>query len=109
MSTEIRKLPKKTFIYIGILVILGIASFFIVANGKAVKATKILNTLGYKNVADVKVYASHEFLREDINVKGYKHTISFTNLETSQFCKGFVLKDFRGNVEKDLICKKIGQ
>ncbi len=109
MSTEIRKLPKKTFILIGILILLGIASLFLVASGKATKATKILDTLGYKNVKDVKVYASHEFLREDINVKGYKHTVSFVNLDTNEECKGFILRDFKNNVEKDLSCQKINK
>jgi len=107
MSTEIRKIPKKTFVIIGILILFGIVTLFLVAAGKSSKATKILDTLGYKNVKDVKVYASHEFLREDINVKGYKHTVSFINLDTNEECKGFILKDFKRNVEKDISCKKI--
>jgi len=53
------------------------------------------------------VYANHQFLREDINVKGYKYTISFKNLKTNEECKGFVLKDFKRNVDKDLICTKL--
>ena len=109
MSTEIRKIPKKTFIIISTLVLLGIITLFLVASGKSSKATKILNTLGYTNVKDVKVYASHEFIREDINVKGYKHSVSFINLDTNEECKGFILKDFKKNVEKDLNCKRIGK
>jgi len=62
--------------------------------------------LGYKKVTNVRVYANHQFIREDINVKGFKYTISFTNLETDEKCKGFVLKDFKKNVDKDLICTK---
>ena len=107
MSTEIREIPKKTFVYIGIIIVLGIATMFLTSSGRASKAEKILNTLGYKNIKDVKVYASHEFLREDINVKGYKHTVSFINLDTNEECKGFVLKDFKRNTTEDLICKKI--
>ncbi|MEA3383697.1 MAG: hypothetical protein U9Q20_03350 [Campylobacterota bacterium] len=107
MSTEIRKIPKKTVIIISILALLGVATYFITGYGKASKATKILYTLGYKNVKDVKVYATHQFLREDINVKGFKHTISFIDLEKNEQCKGFVLKDFKQNVEKDLICIKL--
>jgi hypothetical protein len=107
METEIRKLPKKTIIYIIILSLLGIAWFFLVAYGQETKVSKILETLGYKHISNVKVYAYHQFLREDINVKGYKYTISFTNLEKKENCKGFVLKDFKRNVTEDLICKKI--
>lgn len=107
METEIRKLPKKTIFFVCVLIVLGIVWFFLVAQGQAAKVTKILNTLGYDNVTDVRVYANHQFLREDINVKGYKYSISFTNLETQERCKGFVLKDFKRNVEKDLLCTKI--
>ena len=106
METEVRKLPKKTIFFMGVLVLLGIVWFLLVANGQATKVTKILHKLGYDNVKDVKVYAHHQFLREDINVKGFKYSISFTNITTNENCKGFVLKDFKRNVEKDLICTK---
>lgn len=107
MEIEVRRLPKKTvYLMIGI-VVLGILSFFLVADGQSTKVEKILHKLGYKHVDDIKVYANHQFLREDINVKGYKYTISFTNLDTNEICKGFVLRDFKTNVEKDLLCSKI--
>ncbi len=109
METEVRKLPKKTVIWMIILGILGIVWFFLVAYGQETKVTKILATLHYKNISNVKVYANHQFLREDINVKGYKYSISFTNLDTNEKCKGFVLKDFKRNVTEELICKKIGK
>jgi cell division septal protein FtsQ len=109
MENEVRKLPKKTIIIMIILGLLGVVWFIVVAYGQSVKAEKILDTLGYKNVSDVKVYANHQFLREDINVKGFKYTVSFTNLDTNEECKGFILKDFKRNVEKDLICEKIGK
>lgn len=109
MKTEVRKLPKKTIIWMVILGLLGIVWFFLVAFGQETKVTKILGTLGYKNISNVKVYAKHQFIREDINVKGYKYSISFTNIKTNENCKGFVLQDFKRNVTKDLICKKIGE
>jgi len=107
METEVRKLPKKTVYFMIILVSLGFIWFFLVSYGQSQKVTKILHQLGYNNIENVKVYANHEFLREDINVKGYKYTVSFTDLSKNEICKGFVLKDFKRNVEKDLICKKI--
>ncbi len=107
METEVRKLPKKTIVILVILGVLGILWFFLVSYGQITKVTKILDTLGYKNVTDVRVYAKHQFLREDINVKGFKYTISFTNKDTNENCKGFVLKDFKRNVEKDITCVKV--
>ena len=107
MEPEVRELPKKTIIYMIILGVLGVAWFFIVANGQSSKVEKILHTLEYKNVSKVKVYAYHEFLREDINVKGYKYTVSFIDNDKKEYCKGFVLKDFKRNVTKDLVCNKL--
>ena len=108
-TPEVRKLPKKTIVYIVVLILLGIVWYFLVAYGKSAKVTKILYDLGYKNISHVKVYGVHEFLREDINVKGYKYTVNFINNDTNQQCKGFVLKDFKQNITEDLICKKIKQ
>ena len=107
METEVRKLPKKTVVIMIILSVLGIVWYFLVSNGQSTKVTKILHTLGYDKVENVKVYANHQFIREDINVKGYKYTVSFTDLNKNEKCKGFVLKDFKKNVDKDLICTKI--
>ena len=107
METEVRELPKKTKIYIYIIVVLGIISFFLVDFGKAAKASKILEQLGYKNISGVQVYGTQEFLREDINIKGYRYTVKFTNNDTNEECKGYILKDLKNNVEKDLLCEKI--
>ena len=107
MENEVRKLPKKTIVFIIILALLGIIWFILVSYGQATKVTKVLDQLGFKHVSNVKVYANHQFVREDINVNGYKYTVSFKNLDTNEQCKGFVLKDFKNNVTKDLICKKI--
>ena len=107
MEHEVRRLPKKTVIYMVILGVLGFVWIFLVSSGQSSKVTKILYTLGYKNVSDVKVYAHHEFIREDLNIKGFKYTISFINKDKNEECKGFVLKDFKRNVTEDLICKSI--
>ncbi len=107
METEVRKIPKKTIIYMIIIIFFGVVWLYLVSYGKSTKVTKILQTLGYNNIVNVKVYASHEFLREDINVKGYKYTVSFTDVSKNENCKGFVLKDFKRNVTQDLICKSV--
>ncbi len=107
MEIETRKLPKKTVVYLIILGILGVVWLVAISYGQTSKVTKILHTLGYENVTKVKVYAYHEFIREDINVKGFKYTVSFIDHDANEECKGFVLKDFKRNVTKDLICKKI--
>ena len=89
MDTTIRKLPKKTIIYMGIMGIMGIIWISLVSYGQSSKVSKILNTLGYTKISSVKVYANHEFLREDINVKGYKYTIGIV-----VSCQAFSLFSF---------------
>lgn len=107
METEVRKLPQKTKIYIYVLIVLGLISFFLVDFGKASKASKILEQLGYKNISSVQVYGTQEFLREDINVKGLRYTVKFIDKDRNEECKGYILKDLKNNVEKDLLCEKI--
>ena len=102
---EVRKVPKKTLIYIAVLIVAGVIAMFIVKDGKSKKATKILYELGMKNVKDVSVFARTEFLNEGTNIKGYQYSLQFINLDTNQKCKGFILKDFKGNIAKDLDCK----
>ncbi len=107
MSTqlEIKRLPRKTVITIVILVIVGILSMFIVKDGKSKKATKILYELGFIKIKDVVVFSKTEFLNEDSNIKGYQYALKFVDLDKNLQCNGFILKDFKGKIAKDLDCK----
>ena len=107
MEPEIRKLPKRTVVFISVMVLLGIFTFFAVVNGKETKATKILYMLGYKNVSNVHIYATQEFLNEEINMKGMQYKVSFIDLDKNQECRGFILKDLKRNIDKDLDCTNI--
>ncbi len=88
-----------------ILIAAGLLSMFIVKEGKAQKATKILKELGYMQVKDVTVFSKTEFLNEDTNTKGYQYALKFIDLSNNKTCQGFILKDFKGNINKDLNCK----
>ncbi len=109
MKPEVRKMPKKTVILLITLVILGILSFFAVVYGKTIKATKILNQLGYKNIKKVHIYSTQEFLNETTNIKGMQYKVSFIDLNKNQECRGFIVKDLKNNVDKDLDCKQLGK
>lgn len=102
---EVRRLPKKTIVYIVILVLLGVVGFFIIMQSKEAKAQKILYELGYKNVSEITVFAEHPFLNEETNVKGKQYSLEFTNNDNGNHCRGFIFKDFKRNVMKDLECK----
>jgi hypothetical protein len=101
----VRQIPKKTLIYIGLLILAGILSMVIIKNGKAQKATKILYELGYTKVKNVSVFSKTEFINDNINTKGYQYALRFIDIKNNQECKGFVLKDFKGKLAKDLECK----
>ena len=102
---EVRKMSKKTITIITILAIMGIIGMFVIKNGKSQKATKILYALGITNVKDVTVFSKTEFVNEGTNVKGYQYALKFINLSTNKVCQGFIIKDFKGNIAKDLDCK----
>jgi hypothetical protein len=102
---QVRQIPKKTYVYIAILVIAGILSMYIIKDGKSKKATKILTQLGYTKVSNVSVFSRTQFLNESTNIKGYKYSLKFVDLITTKECKGFITKDFKGNVMQDLECK----
>ena len=104
-NTEVRELPKKTNIYIAILVIAGILAVFLVKDGKSQKATKILYALGYTKVENVSVFSKTEFANEDSNVKGFQYALKFTDLTTNKECRGWIVKDFKGKMAQDLECK----
>ncbi len=102
---EVRKISPKMIIMIGVTILLGIVVFFIGENGKSVKAEKILNELGYTQVTDVKVYSITDVENIDTKIQGKKYFVKFKDLQTNQNCKGFILKDFKQHIDKDLICE----
>jgi hypothetical protein len=105
-TIEVRKISMKTFVYMGIIVLLGIIFFLVAQNGKNAKATEILKQLGYKNIKSIQVFAIHDFENIDTRIQGKKYSLRFKNVDTNEICKGFIIKDFKNNVDKDLLCKK---
>lgn len=101
---EVRKLPKKTIVYIVILVLLGIGGYFIITKSKEIKVAEILEKVGHKNVSNIIVFGEHEFLNQETNIKGKQYSIKFTDSNGKE-CRGFVFKDYKRNYMKDLECK----
>ena len=108
-NIEVRKLPKKTYMYLIILVIAGILAIFIIKDGKSKKATKVLTQLGYTKVSDVRVFKKTEFVNEQTNIRGFQYSLQFKDLITNKICKGWIIRDFKGKVAQDLECKEIGK
>lgn len=89
-----------------IIIVFGILFFFIAQNGKNIKAKNILKDLGYNNISDITVYSINQFENIDTRVQGNKYSIKFKNGDTNEICKGFIIKDYKHNIDKDLLCKK---
>lgn len=104
-NIEVRKIGRKTWIWIGVIILLGLATFIIVENGKASKAEKVLKELGYEQISDVRVYSITQVENIDTKVQGYKYFVKFKDLKENKECKGFILKDFKHNVDKDITCE----
>ena len=102
-----REIPKKSFIIIVILVLLGVATFFITENGKSQKVAKILHSIGYKNIDDVTVYGVTKVENRDTKIQGFKYFVIFQDLDKNQECRGFVMKDFKRKVKEDISCKDV--
>lgn len=88
-----------------IIAVIGAIVFYISEQGKSSKAEKILTELGYKNTSDVKVFSVAQFENIDTKIQGYKYFVTFNDNATNQKCKGFVAKDFKRNVYKDIACE----
>lgn len=104
-TIEVRKISTKTYIFMAVIAILGIIIFYMAEQGKSAKAEKILVELGYKNTNNVKVYSVTQFENIDTKIQGYKYFVSFTDASTNKHCKGFIAKDFKQNVNKDIVCE----
>lgn len=108
-STEIRKISTKTYAFMIAIVLLGIAIFYLAENGKSTKATKILVDLGYKNAQNVEVFSVTQFENIDTKVQGYKYFVKFTDALANKECEGFIIKDFKHNIDKDITCISINR
>lgn len=105
-NIEVRKIGLKTYIYMGIIVVLGIIFYILVQDGRSAKATKLLKELGYEHVDSVKVYSIKDFENIDTKIQGKQYFVKFKDLDSNKFCKGFIIKDFKHNVDQDLTCTK---
>lgn len=101
---EVRKLPKKTIYLIIGLILVTILGFFLITLSKQIKMEEVLNSLGYKNIKDVRVYNVSPVEDEDTKQKGSLYKISFQNLDTNSECIGLIFKH-NDKYKKDIECK----
>ena len=103
---EVRKIPKKTIIIFGVLFVLGVIVFAISENTRVNKANFILNNQGYTNISNLKVYTKQKVEDMDTKIGGFKYFVKFKNNTTNEDCRGFILKNFKQQMNADISCKK---
>jgi hypothetical protein len=102
---EVRKLPLKTKIILIVLSVLAILVYLLQENTKELTAKSILYNLGYKDISQLEVYSKTEVEDTTTRVQGFKYFITFTNTNTQQKCRGFILKNFKRELSQDISCK----
>ncbi|MFA9373849.1 MAG: hypothetical protein ACERKK_06770 [Poseidonibacter sp.] len=105
MSNEIRRLPKKTVIIIGILIASGLAIFMVLKTLKEEKMTEVLATLGHTNIKEVKVINRLSVEDKKTRYKSSVYKIMFYDNTLRQTCSGFVHRGKDNKYTKDLDCK----
>lgn len=101
-----RTLPKKTKIIFIILIILAIFTYFMQLNSKKIEAKRILVALGYNNIVNLNVYNKTKVEDKITKIQGYKYFVKFKDIDKNNYCKGYILKDFKKAVFQDIDCKK---
>ena len=103
---EVRKLPKQTKIVFFVLSILALGFYLLAENSKSRDAQIILLNLGYHSISNCKVYRKTKVEDKVSKIQGDKYFVTFTNDETKEDCRGFILKDYKRNLDQDISCKK---
>ncbi|ADG94470.1 conserved hypothetical protein [Arcobacter nitrofigilis DSM 7299] len=103
-ETEVRKIPKKTVIIIGVLIILAIVGYLLITLSRDAKIKEVLNSLGYTNISKVVVYNVSQVEDKNTRVQSKLFKLSFNNDETKQECFGLI-NEHNGKFKKEIECK----
>lgn len=104
-NVEIRRLPKKTIVIISIISFITILGFIFVTFTKNLKMEEVLNTLGHKNISDIKVVNKMSVQDEITKVKSTVYKVAFFDETLKKQCVGFVHRSNEGKYSKDIDCK----
>ncbi|PLY06534.1 MAG: hypothetical protein C0625_09260 [Arcobacter sp.] len=104
-NLKVRKLPKKTLIIISIMALMCIVGFIFIQQTKSMKMEEILNTLGHKNIKNVKVINKLSVEDKETKITSTVYKIVFDDIDLKKECIGFVHRSNRGKYSKDLDCK----
>lgn len=104
-DVKVRKLPKKTLVLITIMALICIVGFVFIQQTKSMKMEEILNSLGHKNVKNVKVINKLNTEDRETKVNSTVFKVVFDDIDLKKECIGFVIRSNRGKYSEDIDCK----
>ena len=105
MQPEIRKLPKKTVIIIGIIIFIAFAIFLGLKDLKEQKLTEVLSSIGHTNIKDLTVINKLEVEDTQTRYKSNVFKVMFYDNDLNKTCIGFIHKEKNNTYTKDFDCK----
>lgn len=104
-NVEVRKMPKKTITIIVLMTIIMTIGFLFVMTTKNMKMEEVLNTLGHKNISNIKVVNRLSAEDKDTKAKSTVYKVTFKDNTLNKECIGFILRSNKGKYTKDIDCK----
>lgn len=105
MSYEVRKLPRKTIIIIGVISVIAFAIFLGLKTLKEQKFAEVLATLGHKDIKSLKVVSKLSVEDMQTKMKSSVYKVAFFDNDLQQKCMGFIHLEKDNSYTKDLDCK----
>lgn len=103
-AIQVRQLPKNTKIIFIALFVISIGIYFLVQNTLKQDTEAILYKLGYKNISNLEVFSKNKVEDKETRIQGFKYFVKFNDLQNNKKCTGFILKDFKRKLAKDIDC-----
>lgn len=105
MSTEVRRLPKKTIIIIGVMCAIALVIFLFLKDLKEKKMSEIIATLGHKNIKDMEVINKLSVEDKETRYKSKVYKVRFFDNNINKTCVGFIHIGRNNAYSKDFDCK----
>lgn len=104
-TQEIRKLPKKTIIIIGIIIAISLIAFLVLKDLKEQKMAEIVSKLGHNNVSSMQVINKMKVEDKETRYKSTVYKVRFFDNNINKTCIGFIHIGRNNQYTKDFDCK----
>lgn len=103
---EVRKLPKKTILFIVILVFLSVLVIYSQSLMTQNEVKEHLNKIGITNVKNITVYNKSKMNDEKTKGNGKLYKIKFYDIDKNKECIGLIFIDRFKKIKQDIDCEK---